>query len=653
MRGTENLLCKILALLMLAQALLLSLAVPASPSSVEILELKISIGTLTSTGTFYQRLDRTFNPGENVSIKVTLRAKSQEKHGGVIALKVALVNPLGVAIHENCRNLTLEEVGTQVFEVVFTYGLPEAAIRGYYTANVQASTDKSSKQAEENFFYNGLVDRENIVELNWTVILKGSGELKELRIAIPRAEELQQPAGPLASPKPSRIEADPLGNRYAVYENIKVSSKAFIVNFRLTALQRVRVVGEAIPISALDSLPGDVKVFLGQSQYIESNAPEIVSIARRLRQGAGTVNELAARIADYVSSRIRYNAELGSIADTWQLGALWTLHSGQGTCLQFARLYVAIARAAGLPARVVSAFDLKPPSGESSDLHAYAEVFFPGYGWVPVEPQLPGRLVGVVPPVPGYVPVIKGLGQGFGNNTPTFITMLYTGTVKADFSYTYRIYPATGIKGRVSLSIDHPRQLLFNDILHVDVSTAPRDSTATLMITAPNGTARTFTLRGAGKVSLVLDDVGNWTIEAFASRDGYLPSYYSGNVAVKPRPLKVEVLVSGLEYLFKPVFIIKTTPPVTNATITLRIRSMLLEEGAVLYTNSSGIAAFEPLILPFPATLEVVAQARGYERTLQSLRYDNTWVLAAYLLVAAVILVVFSARRFRRRAWEL
>jgi hypothetical protein len=173
------------------------------------------------------------------------------------------------------------------------------------------------------------------------------------------------------------------------------------------------------------------------------------------------------------------------------------------------------------------------------------------------------------------------------------------------------------------------------------------------MITAPNGTARTFTLRGAGKVSLVLDDVGNWTIEAFASRDGYLPSYYSGNVAVKPRPLKVEVLVSGLEYLFKPVFIIKTTPSVTNATITLRIRSMLLEESAVLYTNSSGIAAFEPLILPFPATLEVVAQARGYERTLQSLRYDNTQVLAAYLLVAAVILVVFSARRFRRRAWEL
>jgi transglutaminase-like putative cysteine protease len=65
--------------------------------------------------------------------------------------------------------------------------------------------------------------------------------------------------------------------------------------------------------------------------------------------------------------------------------------SKSGFCQQFATAMAVMARALGYPARVAVGFREGERLGDtytvdSRDAHAWVEVFFPGYGWLPFEP---------------------------------------------------------------------------------------------------------------------------------------------------------------------------------------------------------------------------------------------------------------------------
>jgi len=67
-----------------------------------------------------------------------------------------------------------------------------------------------------------------------------------------------------------------------------------------------------------------------------------------------------------------------------------TLALRQGSCRDSAWLFVQIARNLGLAARFVSGYLIQLATGEkpddSADLHAWAEVYLPGAGWVGFDP---------------------------------------------------------------------------------------------------------------------------------------------------------------------------------------------------------------------------------------------------------------------------
>jgi len=64
------------------------------------------------------------------------------------------------------------------------------------------------------------------------------------------------------------------------------------------------------------------------------------------------------------------------------------LARGNGSCSEYTFVYIALCRAAGLPARYVGSVVVRGDDASMDDVfHRWAEVYLPNYGWVPVDPS--------------------------------------------------------------------------------------------------------------------------------------------------------------------------------------------------------------------------------------------------------------------------
>ncbi len=121
---------------------------------------------------------------------------------------------------------------------------------------------------------------------------------------------------------------------------------------------------------------------LQPADKIESDAPEIKAQAKDLAEGVKTQEELAKVLASWTSDWLK-----DTIDDSGS--AVQSFASKSGNCQSHARLYTALARAAGIPTRFVSG--LVYLEGKGFLYHSWSESFI-GDRWIPVDPtynQLP------------------------------------------------------------------------------------------------------------------------------------------------------------------------------------------------------------------------------------------------------------------------
>lgn len=102
-----------------------------------------------------------------------------------------------------------------------------------------------------------------------------------------------------------------------------------------------------------------------------------------------------------ITAWVRYQAR----EDEGTQSPIETLDCGQGSCRDFAVLFVEAVRNLGFGARIVSGYLYNPErETESSTTHAWAEVFVPGAGWITFDPT--NRSVGGF----NLIPVAVGRG---------------------------------------------------------------------------------------------------------------------------------------------------------------------------------------------------------------------------------------------------
>ncbi|MEM4389552.1 MAG: transglutaminase-like domain-containing protein [Candidatus Micrarchaeia archaeon] len=114
--------------------------------------------------------------------------------------------------------------------------------------------------------------------------------------------------------------------------------------------------------------------------------PEIRSTALEIANGSDDALEVIARLVEWTYNNVGYDRELGEL----NYSSEWVFTHRRGTCDEFAHLFIALARALGLPARFVSGYI---NTGEEWGIHGWAEVWVPEYGWIPADPTFNELLV--------------------------------------------------------------------------------------------------------------------------------------------------------------------------------------------------------------------------------------------------------------------
>jgi transglutaminase-like putative cysteine protease len=121
--------------------------------------------------------------------------------------------------------------------------------------------------------------------------------------------------------------------------------------------------------------------FLTAGPFIESDSPEIVSLSRTLAPPDSPARERARRFYDFVVKRLSYVVQLETQG---ALGAL--ANPTQADCTEFASLFIALSRAAGIPSRPVFGYLYEPAKSSYEISHLWAEFWEEGNGWVTTDP---------------------------------------------------------------------------------------------------------------------------------------------------------------------------------------------------------------------------------------------------------------------------
>ena len=195
-------------------------------------------------------------------------------------------------------------------------------------------------------------------------------------IAIPPDTAYQRIIYEKIEPKPESVRKDGDGNWLASYEiearsrlDVTVEGGAQIFS------------GPIMPYIAED----DKTKYIKESHYWQKNNESISAIAQELGS-AERIYEFVVRTLSYDYDRVKPNTE--------RMGAYGALASPENAiCTEFTDLFIALARAAGIPAREVNGYAytdnsvLKPLSLVADILHAWPEYWDEGRKeWIQIDP---------------------------------------------------------------------------------------------------------------------------------------------------------------------------------------------------------------------------------------------------------------------------
>jgi hypothetical protein len=230
--------------------------------------------------------------------------------------------------------------------------------------------------------------REETVVLRRAITNKGPGVLAEANVyvAIPHSAPNQALKGePVFKPEPSKIVEDKWGQKFAHFKasDLKPGQSLDLTMTVKTTLFETRYHVDPAKVGGLREIPADVrKKYLQDASKFAIKHPSIKKHVKEALAGERRPYWMLRKIARYIQDKMHYE-----LAGGWNI-APTVIDRGSGSCSEYTFVFIAMCRAAGIPARYVGSIVVRGDNASTDDVfHRWAEVYLPGYGWIPADVQ--------------------------------------------------------------------------------------------------------------------------------------------------------------------------------------------------------------------------------------------------------------------------
>jgi len=267
-----------------------------------------------------------------------------------------------------------------------TWGL---ACDGSHLWNVDYQTDLIYELAiDDGTFFTQLEEKNQQIEFIHQVRNYGPDTVLTLDVylAIPANLNNQELIDPVQfDPQPNEVLVDKWGQEVAHFHFTDLTPTHFTTVTMLASAKLYETRYFVFPdkVGKLSDIPKQIleKYLVDDTKFSLEN--KIIQDAVKKAVGDETNPYwIGRKIFNYVIDHIEYE-----LAGGWNI-APTILDRGNGSCSEYSFVYIAMCRAAGLPARYVGAITIRGDDASYDNVfHRWVEIYLPGYGWLPVDPS--------------------------------------------------------------------------------------------------------------------------------------------------------------------------------------------------------------------------------------------------------------------------
>ena len=279
-------------------------------------------------------------------------------------------------------------------EVILFFDAPDAYARGLAWDgknlwNVDYQTDEIYKiKIHDEETFSRSEEKEELLEFTHQFRNYGPGVVKDLDIylAVPENLPNQELLSEIEySPEPAGFLTDKWGQKVAHYRFENLEATQFVtVGMKVRAkLFNVRYYIFPEKTGELKDIPKDItERFLADDTKYSVNDPFIQQSTKQAVGDETNPYWIARKIFNHVIDHIEYER-----VGWWNI-APTVLKRGTGSCSEYTFVYIAMCRAAGLPARYVGCLAIRGDDASVDEVfHRWVEVYLPNYGWIPIDPE--------------------------------------------------------------------------------------------------------------------------------------------------------------------------------------------------------------------------------------------------------------------------
>ena len=236
----------------------------------------------------------------------------------------------------------------------------------------------------DDALYRTYSPRRAIVDFTTEAIILGDGRIESLDIyyAVPEDRPNQKLLEELRfDPAPTGMETDRWGQEIALFRFTGLEPPGSVEVTMRAALETSSIRYYIFPDRVGTKIPDDIaKRYLADDIKYDIGNPYIRDLVEKVAGDEKNLYWRARKLYQYLIENMVYE-----LAGGWNT-APTVLARGNGSCSEYSFSFIALCRAAGVPARYVGSLVVRGDDASYDDVfHRWNEIYLPNYGWVPVD----------------------------------------------------------------------------------------------------------------------------------------------------------------------------------------------------------------------------------------------------------------------------